>query len=183
MADSPAQTLAFAEGQNFKEGKGNFPSFLSYHPEMMCTLGTDIVSASGGDLYTHDSNIYNQFYGVDYPSTITVVFNQNAVIKKSFVALTQGSNVIWECPEIETQVMSYGSTPQQSNLVAEDFEDEEGQFNAALLMDSNSVDGIINGDSLKGKWIKVKFSVTDASSLIIFDYVELHSLESALNVK
>lgn len=183
MADSPAQTIVFAEGEIFTEGKSNFPTFLSWHPEYMCTLGTDIVSASGGDLYTHDSPIYNRFYGVDYPSTITPVFNQAATIKKSFVALTEGANVIWECPEIETQVMSYGTTPQQSNLVESDFEDEEGQFNAALLMDSNSIGGVNNGDDLKGKWISIKFSREDASDLVIFDYVELHSLESALNVR
>lgn len=174
---SPAQTLSFSESTN------TFDSFLSYHAENMCYIGNLLVTFDGGDMYTHDSDTYNQFYGVDYPSYIKVVFNQNPTFKKSFVALTEGGNTVFACPEIQTQVMSYGTTPQQSNLVEEDFDDEEGEFIAALLGDSNSQDGLINGDSLKGKYIIIKFYKTSASELVVLDYAQIKTIDSALNVR
>lgn len=172
-----ARTMSFDESGNV------FESPLSYAPEMMCSLGNLLITYKNGQTYTHDSATYNQFYGVDYPSYITVVFNQNGTQKKSFLAITEAGNRIWECPLVQTQVMSYGSTPQTSNLVASDFEDEEGQYNAALLNDANSVDGLINGDNLKGKYIIVKFYLSNPSSLATLEYAQLKYIESPLNSK
>lgn len=178
MANSLAQTLSFAESGN------SFESPLSFHPENMCFVGNTFVTFSGGEIYTHDDNVhYNRFYGIDYPSFIKVVFNQNPTIKKSFVAVTEEASTIWACPEIETQIKSYGNVPQQSSLVEESFEDEEGQYNAALRMDSNSIGGIINGDDLKGKYCIIKFYVGNATNLVILTYAQLKSIESALNSK
>lgn len=172
---SDAYTMSFSEQSN------SFESPLSYHPEMMCTLGTALITFKNGVLYTHDSDTYNQFYGVDYPSFIKVVFNQNPTIKKTFVALTEGANRVWPCPEITTQTMSYGSTPQSSNLISEDFDNEEGQWIAAFLRDTNSLSGLNNGDELIGKYIIIKFSITNASELAILSYISVKSLVSALN--
>lgn len=173
----PAYTLAFNEDTN------TFESPLSYHPEMMVTLGNLLITFKNGSLYTHDSPTYNRFYGVDYPSYITAVFNLNAVVKKSFVALTEGANTIWECPEISTQVMSYGLLPQESNLIAGDFDNEEGEYIAPFRQDTNSIGGLINGDDLHGKYIIVKFMINSASSLVVLNYASVKSLESALTSK
>lgn len=174
---SPAQTLSFAERTN------TFDSFLSFHAENMCYVGNLLVTFDGGDIYTHDSDTYNQFYGIDYPSYLQAVFNQNPTFKKSFVALTEGSNTVFACPEIQTQVMSYGTTPQQSALIEEDFDNEEGEFITDFLCDINSQQGLINGDSLKGKFIVIKFYKTSASELVVLDYAQIKTIDSALNVR
>lgn len=176
MANSLAQTLAFSEAEN------SFESFLSYHPENMCNMGNVFVTFKDGDIYTHDdAGNYNRFYGIDYPSYIKAVFNQNGTMKKSFVAVTEGGSTVWEIPEIKTQVMSYGSTPQESKLFTDDFEDVEGQFDAAFWNDINSDGGLADGATLKGKWLTGKFMVSNAGNLVILNYIELKSINSPLN--
>lgn len=172
---SPAQTLSFSEEEN------SFDSFLSYHPEAMCTLGILLCSAKNGDFYTHDNPVYNHFYGVDYESTWTPVFNENGLEKKTFLAITQAANTVWDCPEITSQLNTYGTTSQLTTLVAQEFKLLEGQFHAAIKRDMNSAGGKINGSIIKGNWLAVKFRVQNASSLINMNIVSLKYIDSPLN--
>lgn len=176
MPNSIAQTLAFSESSN------TFESFLSFNPEMMCTLGNLIVAFKNGVLYTHDSTIYNNFFGVGYPSSITFVFNQFPTTGKRFLSLDERSNVIWECPEIETSLISFGNTPQQSNIISGDFELVEGKWCAKFNQDQNSIGGLINGQDLRGFYIQIKFQVTSAQSLITLNQIMLQFIESPKNV-
>lgn len=175
MADSPAQTIIFSEGSN------TFESFISLFPENMCTVGNLLISFEGGDLYTHDSDVYNRFFGVDYPSSITPIFNQNSAESKSYVAIDERASEVWECPEIETSLMSYENVPQQSNLIESDFTLEEGKWHTSFLQDANSIGGLNNGDDLKGFWTSIKFQVTDASNLLSLNQILLHYIDSPLN--
>jgi hypothetical protein len=170
-----AATLIFDEEAN------TFDSFVSLYPEMMTTLGTLMVSFKNGQLYTHDSSTYNNFFGVQYDSTITPVFNQGVAAVKSFMALEEKTSNVWDCPEIETSLMSYGSTPQQSNLVASDFRLLEGKWCSPLLRDSNSIGGVEGGDTLKGDWIKIKMRNINASNLVSLNLVGVRFIDSPLN--
>ncbi len=175
MGADPAVTLNFDE-------KGNvFESKLSFIPEMMVDLGVQFISFKDGSLYTHDSVTYNNFYGVQYDSYITFVFNDYAEAKKTFVNVTENANVVWDCPEISTDLDSYAGTKQSSNLVIEDFVQQEQEYNAALLKDINSVNGLINGDDLKGKYIKIKFRAASSDNLVILIAVKTKYLNSPLN--
>jgi len=172
---SLAQTLVFSEDSN------TFESFVSFHPEMMCTLGDLLVTFSGGDLYTHDNPVYNNFYGVDYPSSITFVFNQNEAIGKRFLSIDERGSVVWECPEIETSLISYGTTPQQSNLIEADFELVEGKWCANFYQDENSIGGLIDGDDMRGFYIKIKFQITSAQQYTTLSQVLVNYIESPVN--
>ena len=176
-----SQTLIFDEEAN------RFETFAQLYPEMMVTLGTTLCSFTDGVLYTHDDEPkYNNFFGVQYDSYITGVFNKAAIDKKTFMAIEEKASQVWVCPEIETTVNSYGSTKQLSNLVAADFEQLEGNYNAALLNDQNSIGGIIEGDSLKGNvcTIKLKAVVPDTDNNIVsLSQVILKSINSPLNVR
>ena len=148
---SPAQTLIFDEEKN------RFESFVSFFPEMMVTLGTTLCSFKDGVLWTHDDEPhYNNFYGVQYDSYITPVFNKDANFTKDYKVIEQIASQAWGCPEIETSSNSYGSTKQTSNLIEEDFDEVEGKFTTAFLGASNSIGGIIEGDSLKGNVCSIK---------------------------
>lgn len=155
---SPAQTISFIEKNNC------FDSFLSYTPEMMCTLGDLLVSYKDGQAWTHDNPIHNNFYGVQYESTVTVVFNINALQKKQPIALTEVANTKWDAPAIETDTNSFGTTKQASLLLPQDISEYEGQFEGALLRDINSQKGILNGDFLKGSYTKIKLRVPVANT-------------------
>jgi len=167
----------------FDEEGNTFDGFLSLHPEMMATLGVLLISFKDGELYTHDSTTYNNFFGVQYNSEIEPVFNAAVGRVKSFMALEEKANTVWAAPEIETSLMSYGTTPQQSNLIDSDFVQLEGKWCAALLRDSNSIGGIEGGDQLKGDWIKIKLKNTSATNLVSLNLINLRFIDSALNNK
>lgn len=172
---SPAQTIAFDEETNA------FESFLSYSPEYMVSLGTLLISFLNGSIYTHDSSTYNQFYGVDYESSITVVFNDNALIKKSPISITENASKVWDCPTIYSNVNSYPGQRQETNLVAAEFSLLESMPTASVKRDINSRAGKINGDFLKGNWLAVKFRIQDASEQQYLSIIELIYNQSPLN--
>ena len=172
---SSAKTLTFSEEENV------FESFLSLRPEMMVTLGTLFCSFSEGQLWTHDSTRYNSFFGVDYGSDVTPVFNDKVYVTKQPQALDQRGNAIWACPEIETSVMSYGTTPQQSTLVSQEFQNREGKYVTSFKRDVNSYGGKVNGNFLKCNWLKIKFQVSSAPELTVLQMATVYFVESNLN--
>lgn len=178
-ATDTAQTIYFNEA-SVQQEKG-FKSFLSYHPEMMVTLGVLLITFKNGQLYTHDSTVYNNFYGVQYSSDITPVFNQNVMEKKTYEALEEIGSQIWVCPEIISSLNSFGSTKQQTSLINSDFSELEGNFHAGILRDQNSNGGIINGDIMKGNYITIKMLAENPVNLITLALCSVYYVDSALN--
>ena len=178
---SLAQTLVFAEGESDK--KPSFDSFSSLMPEGMVTIGTLLCSFKNGQMWTHDSTVYNNFFGVQYDSIIDFVFNDIVSADKTFEGMDQRGNTKWDCPEIITSVNSYGTTPQRSTLVDAEFQLFEGKYSSSFKRDINSRGGKINGDFLKGNWIKVRMRKQNASSLTTLNIVDVYYVESNLNKK
>jgi hypothetical protein len=172
--ESAAQTIAFDEESN------SFDGFLSLFPEYMVTMGDLLVAFKNGDLYTHDSEEYNTFFGTTYDSYIKPVFNKSPLQKKSWISVTEVASEIWDCPEIVTNVNSYGAVAQQSNLVEADFVTREGNFHATFLRDTNSIGGLIEGDSLKGQYLVAKFRCQSPTNLVNLAVVSIYYLPSQL---
>jgi len=178
--DYPAETIVFAESP-LQQDKG-FVTYLSYQPEMMVNLGTLFITFKDGQLYTHDSDSYNTFYGASYDSSVTTVFNQNSLEKKTFQAIDEVASVVWDCPSITTDVNSYGTTKQATSIVSQRFRQLEGSFSSVILRDSNSRKGIVNGDTMKGKYAIVKFRALTPTNLITLHLVSLKTVDSPLTV-
>ncbi len=174
---SAAVTISYDEENN------GFESFLSLYPEMMCEVGTLLIAFKNGGLYTHDGTDYNTFFGVTYDSTITPVFNQSNLEKKTYMAISEVASEVWDCPEITTSLNSYGTTKQQSNLIIQDFETKEGVHHAGFLRDVNSQGGLIEGDSLKGINVSIKFRKENPINLVTLDVLSLEYKDSALTAK
>lgn len=175
LSESPAQTMSFDDETNV------FESFLSYHPEMVGTLGTILITASGGNLYTHDGDdLYNNFYGVQYESSITVIFNDKAPVKKTYNAVGYQSPKNWASPvdgDIETSMTNPQTGLQQiSQLKGVDYELQEDIWVAAYLRDANSESdpqiALLEGDYLKGVYLKHKFVCPAASTTGVVDFVK-----------
>ena len=171
-------TLSFLETRDSTEG---FESKYSAYPENLCCLDNLLVAWKSGALWTHDGAVYNNFFGVQYDSTITAVFNDFATAKKTFEALFQTSSILWDCPEITTNLTSYGTTKQSSNLVSSDFAKLEEEYSATFLRDSNSIGGINNGDTLKGQYIIIKLRATDSTDFVFLNSVSVRYIDSPLN--
>ena len=170
-----AHTLIFGEGEN------TFDTYLSYYPEMMTTLGVLFITFKNGKLYTHDSTIYNNFYGQQYDSSVTLVFNDAPLDKKTFLAIGEVASQIWDVPEMKTDINSIGTTKMTSNLVDSDFATLEGTYEATILRDQNSIGGLVNGDTMKGKVLTVTFRAKNPTSLVSLNLLSLKYINSPLN--
>jgi hypothetical protein len=174
LSMSPAVTLSFDEQENCFESK------LSFQPEMMCSLGTLLIVFKDGQLWTHDNERYNSFFGVDYESSITTVFNPVPLQKKSWMSLTQIAGSIWDCPLIYTNLNSFANQRQETTLNESEFEILESMPSASIKRDMYSRGGKINGDQMKGNVCVVKFRKQNAINKEYLSSVSMYYINSAL---
>jgi hypothetical protein len=159
-----AKTLSYNEDR-FGDKKG-YLCFLSYLPDAIACLSKLTITWKSGVLYTHDSDTYNNFYGVQYDSYITGQFNDNLATKKDFNAISYQGTDGWSVPEIISNTFHNGSTRQSTYINAAEFRAEEGYFHSEVGRDINSTGGKVNGDFMKGEWATIKFKFTNASSFV-----------------
>ena len=80
----------------FSPSAKGWPSFYSYIPELMQGMNQYFYSFSGGNLYRHNTNeTRNEFYGVQYDSTLTSVFNEEPIANKLFKTLALEGDHAW----------------------------------------------------------------------------------------
>ena len=74
---------------SFKEDVKGWVSFKSFTPENALSMANDYYTMLGGKLYQHDNeNVYrNNFYGVDYNSSVNVLLNDMPGSIKSYHTL------------------------------------------------------------------------------------------------
>lgn len=173
-----AHTISFSETRDEMEG---FESPLSYKPENMGCIDNLLITFQSGNGWRHNSEVFANFYGTQYDFYIVGVFNDAALQKKSWISLVEMASDKFDCPEINSQMVSYGSTPQQSKLIDKDIALLEGQFHASFLRDSNSRGGILNGDFLKGNYLTIKFRKVNAANFIFLNGVSVFFNNSSLN--
>ena len=106
-------------------------SFWSFYPDWMLGMNNSLYSWKNGSLYKHDMNpIRNQFYlqdvpaqsgnGVNYPSKVTTIFNQDPIDVKMYKTLHYNSSSSWAA-DITTDL--------DTGLVdASYFQEKEGQW-------------------------------------------------------
>ena len=109
-------------------------SFFSYTPEWMIGMNTNFYSMSGGDLYRHrdDATARNNFYGVQYNSTIQTVFNDAPLDAKMFKAIGLEGDDPWTAA-ITTD---FGTGAIDSTY----FQLKEGDYYAYIRRDSGATD-------------------------------------------
>jgi hypothetical protein len=168
---------------SFDEVGNSFESFYSYHPEMTGCLNITLFTFKNGAIWMHKNNTYCNFYGVQYNASITSVFNSNSLDKKTWVSIMETGNTTWACPVIYTQMDTGGSTTikQTSQLLESDFVSLESEYQASFLRDSNSPGGLIEGDSLKGNYMVIKFEKASANSFVYLNSATTKYINSPLN--
>jgi hypothetical protein len=179
-----AQVLTYHQDPftiSFDEMANAFESFYSYYPEFYGCLNTKLFSFKDGEIWAHNNtSTYCNFYGVQGDAFITTVFNSGALDKKTFISLMETGNDIWECPVIYTQMETEG-TKQESELVTADFATLESEYHASFLKDSNSPGGLLEGDSLKGGYIVIRFEKISANSFVYLNSATVKYINSPLN--
>ena len=82
---------------SYSEDSKGFPSFYSFRAEFIKGMNQYLYSFSGGNLWRHNTNeSRNSYYGVNYPSSITSVFNQQPLENKIFKTLSLESDDPWD---------------------------------------------------------------------------------------
>tara|TARA_R110000822_G_scaffold35535_11_gene100151 strand:+ start:484 stop:1305 length:822 start_codon:yes stop_codon:yes gene_type:complete len=88
----------------YDEGVQGFPSFYSYNPEWMIGMNNYFYSFKGGNIYRHNTNdTRNNYYGVNYRSEVTSVFNDNPLENKLFKTLNIEGDASWGATLISDQ--------------------------------------------------------------------------------
>ena len=80
----------------YSESSKGFPSFYSFYPEWMIGMNNYFYSFKGGNLYRHNVNeTRNNYYGVQYTSSISSVFNVQPLENKLFKTIALQSDSSW----------------------------------------------------------------------------------------
>lgn len=177
-ATIPSQTIAFNERENA------FYGIFDYAPDATVCAENLLISFYNGQLYTHDNTTtHANFFGTQQTPSLTTVYKEPVIEKKTFLSVTEVANLPWVCPNIETNTFSYGSTLQQTNLVLEDFELLGTDWNSPLWFDQNSIGSLINGDPLQGNLLSIQFSSSQPSNFSYISEVGIRYIDSPLTVK
>lgn len=149
----PAPYEANQETVAFNEDINRWTTFYSFLPESGGYIYNQYITYQNGRLYTHNTNsVYNNFYGVQWSSIVELTYNASPALIKSFIGVMQQGNVVWSASDITTNIN------QHSSLIGSDFSYKEGVWFSSLLRDDMSPGGLINGDDLKGNWIKYRLA-------------------------
>jgi hypothetical protein len=150
-------TIAFSELIN------RWTSFYSFIPDSGSYILNQYITHKSGVLYTHNNNSsYGTFYGTNYESYVDLVFNNSPTLIKTFLGFIEQSNTKWTPVTIST------SNGQVSQLIDDDLSEKEDVFFASFLRDSSSPGGLLNGDDLKGNWIRLKLSENQRTKSTLF---------------
>ena len=166
---------------SFDEVLNQWESFYSYKPEWFGCLNILLISFKDGVLWTHNNTTYCNFYGEQYDAYVQCVFNNFSPLKKTFKSVTEYANTKWDCPEITSQMDTYGTTAQSSKLFEGNFKVLESNYHSYFLRDENSSGGLANGSELKGNYITIKFRKSNANQYYFINLVSVNFIDSPLN--
>jgi hypothetical protein len=159
----------------FDEGVLGWTSFSSYKPSHAFSLSNVFYTFNSGKLYQHYLGPYARFYGVTYPSDVTVVLNSNPSVVKNFKTINYEGGPGWELESMvassSDKTLPIGKYVFQDNLASLEtqiwsntFKKKEDKYFANLINNSPAVNGeILYGadmSGIKGFYSTVKMSIS-----------------------
>jgi len=93
----PAQNTNY-KTVSFDEAINGWTSFYSYRPDQIFSLRNKFYTIERGRLWQHYSSVPNRsnFYGTDYISSVTLIFNPDPTRSKSFKTISYEGGNGWE---------------------------------------------------------------------------------------
>jgi len=173
----PMQAISFNETMNA------WQSFYDFAPDSIVCCENLLYSFWNGNVYTHNSTNYANYYGVQHPVNINPLYIYPALEKKNFLALTQVCSQPWESPEIYTNTNSYGTQRQESNLVAADYALLGADYHAGFWFDQHSQAGLIDGDVLSGNLLSILFQLDDPAVFAYLSNISISWTENKMTNK
>jgi hypothetical protein len=150
---------------SYSESVKGFPSFYSYLPDWMGGMNNSFYSVKDGQLYIHDDSsnaIRNNFYGVQYTSTLNTIFNKApSDIKVAKVINIEGNKAL--DVTIKGYLNNETSSITESTVTAAEFLNKEGKWHAYIRR--NELTGDLTAKSAYG--IGTLVGVTASTSLVM----------------
>ena len=120
----------------------------SFRPQMMVGMNNEFYTFSDGNLYKHhsDNSQRNEYYGVTYPSEITLMQNESPSEVKVVQAVMLEGSEAWDT--IITAFLTDQNDTQESTISKSEYVEKEGMWyayarrNELTHYDSNSSYGI-----------------------------------------
>lgn len=158
------QTISWSE--KYKKWNGN----LSAEPEFMLRFNNKFFMFKNGQLWQNNSNpVYNNFFGVQYPSVITFYVNIDNQIVKNYYNIRQIASEAWgSANQGDITILPHKGKPngQQSRLKVGNYKNIQGDYFADFLRDmsdprfSTVLDALFNGAELQGKIMEITLENT-----------------------
>jgi hypothetical protein len=118
---------------SFSEASKGWTSFFSFKPEVMIGMNSYFYTFKDGNLYRHNVNENrNEFYGQQYNSKVTSVFNAESSTVKNFKTISLNSDAPWYCTL--TTDMATGFIDSNYFVL------KEGDYFAYIRRNADSVD-------------------------------------------
>lgn len=153
----------------WQEDKNRFATFYSFLPECYGTLGDLLYSYNGGELWVHDqSDIRNNFYGVQYTTIVEPVFNVQPDTIKGWMSI--GMESIQENGGFEWSADITNDYSQRSRLISANFALKEREFYSDFKRDTTDLSvqfPIANGKILRSESLRVRLSSTYTGSILL----------------
>ena len=153
-----------------------WPSFYSYFPEWMIGMNQYFYTFSGGNLYRHNTNnTRNNYYGVQYTSKITSVFNEMPIQNKLFKTINLESDDSW--------AVTLNSDIQTTGYIDKDwFEKKEGSFYAFVRNSGTSPAASTEYVLRSVNGIGLLTTVTTGAGTATIDFASSISIGSILSI-
>jgi len=147
------------ETVGFNYAKNGWQSYYSFTPENYSYIGTTLVSFRSGELWLHNSNVFNNFYGTQYSSQVRVVSNLAELTLKLFFNFREVASGKWWMPEITTVPNASYPTGMLSRLKPDNMSLKEGDIWGSFLKDINDpaftgqppINALLKGRNLRGE--------------------------------
>lgn len=138
--------MAASSNQNYTltydPGSKGFPSFYSYAPDWMIGMNNFFYTFKNGNLYRHNTNnLRNNYYGINYPSTLTSVFNDQPLENKIFKTINLEGDDSWG--------VTLDSDQQTTGFINKEyFEQKEGSY-FGYVRNSGSTPALLDNYALR----------------------------------
>lgn len=167
------QTIVFSEDEN------RWKSFMPYLPESFSFAGMEFIAFKSGELWRFSGNpLYNNFFGVQYTSKVTIVGNQNYGKINQFIGIGEETNTVWSCPSLKTPPRAQYPNGMESRLIKSKFRPVMGVQYAAIMKDMNTPnrssvqDALLNGRDMTGHVLVIELE-NDSTEFVKLDAINI----------
>jgi len=127
------------ETVSYKQGLEGWPTRKSFVPEMAISLNNIYYTCKGSQIWSHDNETRNTFYGTQYKSSVKLIFNSDPSSVKNFKTLSYEGSEGWSTPTIQTDLQD-GKVPS--------YLPKEGIYYNFIKGKANSWNNLIQSGSL-----------------------------------